>query len=204
MSQAMSLQATLQQAAQARSLNAHAQTSPVPAHRRHLDRLNSMPTLSIPSSNDHRSMHSGHSGMHPGSAPSSPSGVPQKSMMELIATIQQLEVRGSPPASAAQWLQQQYTTGPSPLRRCSQSVPGTPTKVSGRWEQKERWEVDENDDGEPTVQRVESGRDLRAKIYGRLSRNSLNDVGPGVGDSPDLDWVNDLVKEEPDHHSAAW
>jgi hypothetical protein len=62
--------------------------------------------------------------------------------------------------------------------------------------------VDENDDGEPTVQRVESGRDLRAKIYGRLSRNSL-DVGPGAGDSPDLDWVNDLVKEEPDH-SVAW
>jgi hypothetical protein len=203
MSQAMSLQATLQQAAQARSHSAHAQTSPVPAHRRHLDRLNSMPTLSIPSAGDHRSMHSGHSGVHPGSAPSSPSGVPQKSMMELIATLQQLEVRGSPPASAAQWLQQQYTTGPSPLRRCSQSVPGTPTKASARWEQKERWEVDENDDGEPTVQRVESGRDLRAKIYGRLSRNSLNDVGPGVGDSPDLDWVNDLVKEEPDH-SAAW
>ncbi|KAG0573960.1 hypothetical protein KC19_VG225500 [Ceratodon purpureus] len=201
---AMSLQATLQQATQARSHSAHAQTSPVPAHRRHLDRLNSMPTLSIPSSGDHRSMqHSGHPGMHPGSAPSSPSGVPQKSMMELIATLQQLEVRGSPPASAAQWLQQQYTTGPSPLRRCSQSVPGTPTKVSGRWEQKERWEVDENDDGEPTVQRVESGRDLRAKIYGRLSRNSLNDVGLGAGHSPDLDWVNDLVKEESDH-SAAW
>ncbi|XP_024378892.1 uncharacterized protein [Physcomitrium patens] len=196
----MSLQATLQQAAQARGLGGHGQTSAVPAHRRHLDRLNSMPTLSIPSAGEHRGLHSG---MHPGSAPTSPAGVPQKSMMELIATLQQLEIRGAPPASAAQWLQQQYTTGPSPLRRCSQSVPGTPTKVSGRWDQKERWEVEENEDGEPAVQRVESGRDLRAKIYGRLSRSSLNEAGSGVGDSPDLDWVNDLVEEEPEH-SAGW
>ncbi|XP_024376481.1 uncharacterized protein [Physcomitrium patens] len=201
---AMSLQASLQQAAQVRSLGGHAQPCTVPAHRRHLDRLNSMPTLSIPSAGEHRGVHSGgHLGVHPGSAPSSPSGVAQKSMMELIATLQQLEVRGAPPGSAAQWLQQQYTTGPSPLRRCSQSVPGTPTKVSARWEQKERWEVDENDEGEPTVQRVESGRDLRAKIYGRLGRSSLKDAGPAMGDSPDLDWVNDLVKEEPEQ-SAAW
>ncbi|CAM6042961.1 unnamed protein product, partial [Sphagnum compactum] len=121
----------------------------------------------------------------PPHSPSSPHGCwPSfnKSMLELIATLQQLELRGgggsnTPPSSSstAQWLQQQYSSGPSPLRRCSLSVPGTPTKL--QWEQapaapaKGRWEVDENEEGEPTVQRVESGRDLRATIYGRLGKD---------------------------------
>jgi len=134
-------------------------------------------------------------------------------MLELIATLQQLELRGgggssTPPSSSstAQWLQQQYSSGPSPLRRCSLSVPGTPTKL--QWEQapaapaKGRWEVDENEEGEPTVQRVESGRDLRATIYGRLGNRPLEVVANG--DDPDLGWVNELVKEEPEQTPTCW
>ncbi|CAK9216812.1 unnamed protein product, partial [Sphagnum troendelagicum] len=168
------------------SSGAHPRSPPTPAHRRHLDRLSSMPTLSIPCG-DHRSLQQQQQAAGlPGSAPVSPAGggslghhQSNKSMLELIATLQQLELRGgggssTPPSSSstAQWLQQQYSSGPSPLRRCSLSVPGTPTKL--QWEQapaapaKGRWEVDENEEGEPTVQRVESGRDLRATIYGRL------------------------------------
>jgi hypothetical protein len=63
------------------------------------------------------------------------------------------------------------------------------------WEQKERWEYDENDE-DSTVQRVESGRDLRAKIYGCLGKE--NPMEAGNVDAPDLGWVNELVKEEPE------
>ncbi|XP_018725834.2 uncharacterized protein LOC104440064 [Eucalyptus grandis] len=48
---------------------------------------------------------------------------------------------------------------------------------------------------EPLMERVESGRDLRAKMYAKLSKgNSLdgaNLVGPGSG--PDVGWVSELV-----------
>ncbi|CAK9858456.1 unnamed protein product [Sphagnum jensenii] len=161
-----------------------------PAHRRHLDRLNSMPTLSIPSERSLQQLAVGLSG----SAPVSPAGGhhQSKSMLELVATLQQLELGGSTSPST-QWLQQHYTSGPSPLRHCSVSVPGTPTKV--HWEQKERWEYDENEE-DSTVQRVESGRDLRAKIYGRLGKE--NPMEAGNVDAPDLGWVNELVKEEPE------
>ncbi len=161
-----------------------------PAHRRHLDRLNSMPTLSIPSERSLQQLAVGLSG----SAPVSPAGGhhQSKSMLELVATLQQLELGGSTSPST-QWLQQHYTSGPSPLRHCSVSVPGTPTKV--HWEQKERWEYDENEE-DSTVQRVESGRDLRAKIYGCLGKE--NPMEAGNVDAPDLGWVNELVKEEPE------
>jgi hypothetical protein len=202
------------------SSGAHPRSPPTPAHRRHLDRLNSMPTLSIPCG-DHRSLQQQAAGL-PGSAPVSPAGggslghhqSSNKSMLELIATLQQLELRGgggssTPPSSnsTAQWLQQQYSSGPSPLRRCSLSVPGTPTKL--QWEQapaapaKGRWEVDENEEGEPTVQRVESGRDLRATIYGRLGKDRPLEVVAN-GDDPDLGWVNELVKEEPEQTPTCW
>ncbi|CAM6074832.1 unnamed protein product, partial [Sphagnum tenellum] len=112
----------------------------------------------------------------PGSAPVSPAVVGQQrnSMMELIATLQQLELRGgsASPNGTTQWLQQQqqhYSSEPSPLRRSSLGLVGTPPNHV-QWEQKEPWEVDENEEGEPTVQRVESGRGLRAKIYGRLGK----------------------------------
>jgi hypothetical protein len=116
-------------------------------------------------------------------------------MSDLIATIQQLGIRGSavPLWIQAQTLQaaNQYSSGPSPLRRCSQSVPSTPTKL--RWEEKSpRWEMEEREEVEPPAQRVESGRDLRAKIYGRLGKESEADSG----DVPDLGWVNELVKDE--------
>jgi hypothetical protein len=71
-----------------------------------------------------------------------------------------------------------------------------------RWEQKERWEIDENEEMEPMVMRVESGRDLRAKIYGRLGKESPMDADAVGGDAPDLGWVNELVREESEQ--AVW
>nr|PNR33721.1 hypothetical protein PHYPA_023537 [Physcomitrium patens] len=52
--------------------------------------------------------------------------------------------------------QQQYTTRPLSLHQTSQSVPETPTKIWRQWDQKERWEVEENEDGELEVQQMES------------------------------------------------
>jgi hypothetical protein len=142
----------------------------------------------------------------PGSAPVSPAVVGQQrnSMMELIATLQQLELRGgsASPNGTTQWLQQQqqhYSSEPSPLRRSSLGVVGTPPNHV-QWEQKEPWEVDENEEGEPTVQRVESGRGLRAKIYGRLGKELP--IEAGNADVPDLGWINELVKEEPEQQQT--
>lgn len=47
------------------------------------------------------------------------------------------------------------------------------------------------------MERVESGRDLRAKMFEKLSKeNSLgrvDEMGLGSG-APDVDWVSDLVE----------
>lgn len=171
---------------------AHSSERITPAHRRHLDRLNSMPALSIPPVDlSHRSMLQSVSSPLPSPSscsPPSPGGLSTSaSMSDLIATIQQLGIRGS---AVPLWIQaqaaNQYSSGPSPLRRCSQSVPCTPTK-----ERSSRWDVEEPEELEPP-QRVESGRDLRAKIYGRIGKENRADCA----DSPDLGWVNDLVKDE--------
>ncbi|KAL3690771.1 hypothetical protein R1sor_004422 [Riccia sorocarpa] len=190
-------------AAVAAAAHAHqTQSLTPPAHRRHLDRLNSMPTLSIPQVDlSHRGMLQNVSSplSSPSScSPPSPGMTSSASVNELIATIQSLNLRGSsaiPPWLQAQQQAQstnQYSSGPSPLRRCSQSVPCTPTKL--RWDDRAppRWEVEDEEDMEPPVQRVESGRDLRAKIYGRLGKENRLDSE----DAPDLGWVNELVKDE--------
>ncbi|MBA0612110.1 hypothetical protein Godav_012752 [Gossypium davidsonii] len=48
---------------------------------------------------------------------------------------------------------------------------------------------------EPAMERVESGRDLRAKLFEKLSKeNCLGRGNPGQGSGdPNLDWVSDLV-----------
>ncbi|CAM6096793.1 unnamed protein product [Calypogeia fissa] len=186
----------------AATAHVHSAERSTPAHRRHLDRLNSMPALSIPPVDiSHRSMLQSVSSPLPSPAscsPPSPGGMTTSATMsDLIATIQQMGIRSSAVPlwiqAQAQTLQvaNQYSSGPSPLRRCSQSVPSTPTKL--RWEERSpRWEMEDNEEVEPPVQRVESGRDLRAKIYGRLGKENRAESG----EAPDLGWVNELVKDE--------
>ncbi|XP_039165778.1 zinc finger CCCH domain-containing protein 2-like [Eucalyptus grandis] len=57
------------------------------------------------------------------------------------------------------------------------------------------WESHHRCEEEPLMERVESGRDLRAKMYAKLSKgNSLDGsdlVGSGSG--PDVGWVSELV-----------
>ena len=71
---------------------------------------------------------------------------------------------------------------PSILRPGFMSLPTTPTR-SGLSV------FDQNCEEEPAMERVESGRDLRARIYAKLSiENSLDSGAPDVG------WVSELLK----------
>lgn len=81
---------------------------------------------------------------------------------------------------------------PSMLRPGFMSLPATPTRISTRsgpgtfdlWEKGSQGE-------EPVMERVESGRDLRAKMYAKLSKeNSLDSASP----VPDFGWISELVK----------
>lgn len=79
------------------------------------------------------------------------------------------------------------------------SLPTTPTQAPGRpgvgyfdlW--------DQTCEEEPMMERVESGRDIRAKMFEKLSKeNSLgsSDPDPGSvlsGGAPDFEWVSELV-----------
>lgn len=130
---------------------------------------------------------------------SSMSNESPKSFSDLISSLQNLDLNGNAsPVAVRPWLQAQASASPfvhspprssSNLRHCSYSLPCTPTKSS--------WEpvIWGQDLMEEPPQRVESGRDLRAQIYGRLSRESSEvNSSSNNADSPDLAWVNDLVK----------
>lgn len=69
-----------------------------------------------------------------------------------------------------------------------QSLPSTPTL--GGTAQTGNWETGCED--QPAMERVESGRSLRAKMFEKLSRE--NTLGPAEPDpSPDVGWVSELV-----------
>lgn len=72
------------------------------------------------------------------------------------------------------------------------SLPATPTRIptrSGRGTF-DHWEKGCHGE-EPVMERVESGRDLRAKLYAKLSKeNSLESASP----VPDFGWISELVK----------
>ncbi|GMI92711.1 tandem zinc finger 3, Arabidopsis thaliana oxidation-related zinc finger 2 [Hibiscus trionum] len=75
------------------------------------------------------------------------------------------------------------------------SLPSTPTQKLTRHEigYMDLW--DKVCKEEPHMERVESGRDLRAKMFEKLSKeNSLERVNPShLSAGPNVDWVSDLV-----------
>ncbi|PIN16834.1 CCCH-type Zn-finger protein [Handroanthus impetiginosus] len=86
---------------------------------------------------------------------------------------------------------------PSAARPGFTSMPTTPIRAVPRSGLSvfDAWEA--SCEEEPAMERVESGRALREKIYAKLGReNSLDRVG-GVGSPgkvPDVEWVSELVK----------
>lgn len=79
------------------------------------------------------------------------------------------------------------------------SLPATPTGDSTRPRNRcfDLWEKGECEE-EPVMERVESGRDLRVKMFERLSKeNPLDPVNPNPnpgGSNPDVGWVSDLIQ----------
>ncbi|KAI4380726.1 hypothetical protein MLD38_006887 [Melastoma candidum] len=73
------------------------------------------------------------------------------------------------------------------------SLPVTPTQVMGRLGPGIWGEVE---DEEPVMERVESGRGLRARIFERIRKdNGLITAAEESGsDCPDVGWVSDLIK----------
>lgn len=82
---------------------------------------------------------------------------------------------------------------PSTLRPAFMSLPTTPNRVSARTGPGFFDSWDNSFEEEPAMERVESGRELRAKIYAKLSReNSVGRADP-IGSGPDVGWVSELV-----------
>lgn len=102
-------------------------------------------------------------------------------MESLINSLQRMEINRETPV----WFQQQQQSN-MPRRSCL-SFPCPP-----RWDD-DACEVEAAEDG--LIERVESGKDLRAKIYGRLARESAlqDNNNTNTEYSPDLGWVNELV-----------
>lgn len=74
------------------------------------------------------------------------------------------------------------------------SLPNTPTRPEIGY--MDIW--DNGLEEEPAMERVESGRELRAKMFEKLSKeNCMDRVDPdlsqGSGEAPDVGWVSELV-----------
>lgn len=136
-----------------------------------------------------------------GSPPMSPGGsLGPKSVNELASSIRGLQI-GKPRLSMSppSWGSQMGSgfcspRSPSTLRPGFMSLPSTPTRIPTRsgLGALDLW--DQGCEEEPVMERVESGRVLRARIYAKLSKeNSLGRVESST-QCPDLGWVSELVK----------
>ncbi|KAF2304408.1 hypothetical protein GH714_030802 [Hevea brasiliensis] len=132
-------------------------------------------------------------------SPSSPQvvGGSFNPMSELVASMRGLQL-GKTKVGPASWSMQNGSGFESPrgssLRPGFCSLPSTPTRIISRpgFGQLDIWDSSLGE--EPAMERVESGRDLRAKIYAKLSKeNSMNGSNPAAS-APDVGWVSELVK----------
>lgn len=170
--------------------------------RHHLDRVTSMPTITLPSSGSRHAVLSG---------PSSPVAQSTKSMAELINSLQNLELNSWQTAQISGNGCHGSPRG-SNLRHCVTSNGPKSINCDHLADFRSSYGENANDlkqgfvdevqatygdnlavSFEEPLQRVESGRDLRAKIYGKLNSQSQQEHLPSEA-SPDLGWVNELVK----------
>ena len=133
----------------------------------------------------------------PPMSPNSPSFTGSfNSMSELVASMRNLQV-GKAKMSPQSWGVQMGSGFGSPrgstLRPGFCSLPSTPTRTPARSGLGGLDVWDKTCEEEPAMERVESGRDLRARIYAKISKeNSLDrDSSPSA---PDFGWVSELVK----------
>lgn len=117
------------------------------------------------------------------------------SVSEMVASLRQLQINNVKSVPSSWGLQMGY---PSPRLSFARpgfcSLPSTPTRTVTRPLSgfSDIWEKEEFEE-EPVMERVESGKNLRVKMFEKLSKeNPLNRVDPDP--NPDLDWVSELVK----------
>ncbi|XP_058067622.1 zinc finger CCCH domain-containing protein 20-like [Magnolia sinica] len=129
-------------------------------------------------------------------SPISPSirrSMPSGSVNEVLASLRQLQLSKVKSAPASWGLQFGSSPRGPNLRPAFSSLPSTPTAPGAGIGWMDSWErgcIEE----EP-MERVESGRDLRAKMYEKLSKeNSIEHVElPSAAAAPDVGWVSELV-----------
>ncbi|KAJ9183866.1 hypothetical protein P3X46_007668 [Hevea brasiliensis] len=124
------------------------------------------------------------------------------SINEMVASLRNLQL-GKGKSLPSSWNVQVGGSGfgsprGSMIRPVFCSLPSTPTGGPTRSGLGHR-DIWENDcEEEPAMERVESGRDLRAKMFEKLKKeNSLGRVGPYAGQStngPDVGWVSELLQ----------
>ncbi|CAJ2636605.1 unnamed protein product [Trifolium pratense] len=125
------------------------------------------------------------------------------SINEMVASLRNLQL-GKLKSIPSMPVNRNIALGPgfgsprgSVLRPGFCSLPTTPTQVtgpgSGRVGYFDLW--DQSCEEEPIMERVESGRDIRVKMFEKLSKeNSLKNSDSGQPDgAPDVGWISDLV-----------
>ncbi|XP_043707196.1 zinc finger CCCH domain-containing protein 20-like [Telopea speciosissima] len=122
------------------------------------------------------------------------------SVNEVVASMRHLQLNKAK-SSPSSWGVQMGCGFGSPrvgstLRPGFYSLPSTPTQAPtrGGTSYLDIWERGCGVEEEPPMERVESGRDLRAKLFEKLSKeNSLERVD-SPSSAPDVGWVSELVK----------
>ncbi|KAK2968221.1 hypothetical protein RJ640_027353 [Escallonia rubra] len=118
------------------------------------------------------------------------------SVSEMVASLRQLQL------NKVKSMHLGASGFPSPSLPVSRpgfcSLPSTPTRVMprGRMGYLDMWDKSGCEE-EPVMERVESGRDLRARMFEKLSKeNPLDrvDPNPHVASNPDVGWVSDLLQ----------
>lgn len=135
------------------------------------------------------------------SPPSSPGCVGSlDSVSGLAGAMRGLHVGKAKMTCGSPWVLQTGSSFVSPrgaplMRPGFYSLPSTPTRNTGRpaLSQLEAWENHPCQE-EPAMERVESGRDLRAKIYAKLCKENFIDRVDSATSAPDFGWVSELVK----------
>ncbi|KAL5052709.1 hypothetical protein RYX36_033391 [Vicia faba] len=126
------------------------------------------------------------------------------SVNEMVASLRNLHL-GKMKSLPSSWNVQMGSCSGSPrfgsprgpmLRPGFCSLPTTPTQPPSRGGGVNHFDLwDQSCEEEPVMERVESGRDIRVKMFEKLSKeNSFNGSGSGkVDGAPDIGWVSELV-----------
>ncbi|CAI0543691.1 unnamed protein product [Linum tenue] len=114
------------------------------------------------------------------------------SINEMVASLRNLQL-GKVKSPTSTWMGGGGGGGGS-----GYGVPTTPTPTtpSGLGYSADFW--DKVCEEEPAMERVESGRDIRARMFEKLSKENMLErgdpsPGPAVG-GPDVDWISELVQ----------